>query len=124
MAQRRGPHLLERKSTIAKALTKARDDAKLTQDMAGRSIGKDKSFICRLERSPKTPRPHIIRALAVTYDIPPDKLLKKAGYKELPWLDVIKKPDSSPDTILDDISKKETRELKRYLAFLRVMKSK
>lgn len=123
MARRRGPPLLERKTTFARYLTKARSEAKLTQDMAGKKIGKDKAFICRLERSSKTPPPHVIRALAGIYDIPPDKLLKKAGYKELPLLDVIKRPESSPDMILDNVTADEKRELKRYLAFMRIVNS-
>jgi transcriptional regulator with XRE-family HTH domain len=123
MPQRRGPRLKERKTTITGDLTKAREDANLTQDAAGKLIGKDKTFICRLERSSKTPPAPIIRALAIKYGLSPKNLLKKAGHEELPWLDIIKQPDNSPDTILDERSPEETRELKRYLAFMRVVNS-
>jgi len=123
MAQRRGHPLLKRKTNLTVYLTNARSEAKLTQDKAGKMIGKDKSFICRLERSTKTPPPHILRALAGIYDIPPDKMLRKAGYKEMPLLNVIKEPDDAPDTILYSITDNEKRELKRYLAFMRIVES-
>ena len=123
MPQRRGPRLKERLSTITEDLTKAREDANLTQDAAGKLIGKDKTFICKLERGLKTPPAPIIRALAIKYGLSPEIILEKAGHKELPWLDIIKKPDNSPDTILDELSPEETRELKRYLAFMRVVNS-
>jgi transcriptional regulator with XRE-family HTH domain len=121
--RRRGHPLLERKTVLAAYLTGLRNKVSLTQDIAGKKIGKDKSFICRLERGTKTPPPHILRALAGIYDVPPDELLRKAGYKEMPLLNMIQRPEDAPDTILDSATDYERRELKRYLAFIRIVKS-
>jgi transposase len=85
-------------------------------------IGKDKAFMCRLERSTGTPPPHVLRALAGIYDIHPDELLQKAGYRQMPLRDVIERPDEAPDAILGAITPAERRELKRYLAFIRLVR--
>ncbi len=124
MNRKRGKPLLKRRTTLATYLTNARLKADLSQDKAGKMIGKDKSFICRFERSIKTPPPHILRALAGIYDILPERVLNKAGYKEMPLLDIIKKPDNIPDSSLLNTTSIEKRELKRYLAFMRLTKSK
>ena len=123
MTLKRGHPLLKRKTDLTVYLTNARSKVGLTQDRAGKMIGKDKTFICRLERSAKTPRPHVLRALAGIYDLHPNEVLGKAGYKEFPPLDVLEHPDKAPDTILDTITDHERRELKRYLAFIRLVKS-
>lgn len=123
MPRRKGHPLSKRKTTFTKFLTKARFEAKLSQAEIGKRIGKDKSYICRLERSTKIPPPHIIRASARAYEIDPDILLSKAGYKEFPWFEVIKNPDDISDSVFSTLTTEEKRELKRYLAYINIVNS-
>ena len=117
---KKGYSMRERPTEIAKYLTDRRKDLGLTQKEAAKKIGKERSYLCAFERGKRRPPPHILRALAGIYDILPEDLLKKAGLIELPLLDAIRTPDEVSDNILSDTTEEERRELKRYLAFLRL----
>jgi len=124
---RRGRPLKARKKGLSRYLTDARQEAGLSQKQAGEALHqKDGSLICRLELGIKTPPPdvlsRILRQLAIAYDIHLDVLLKQAGLKEFPWHKIVREPNDAPDTILDDTTNDEKRELKRYLAFMRLGK--
>ena len=90
MRKRRGSLRKERTTELGKYLTNIRVSQGKTQQEIADRIGRDKSSICKIEgghRVRRCLRGFILYQLAKAYDVPIDKVLKKANWPQLLLLD-------------------------------------
>ena len=120
MRQRRGYFRRNRTTEIGKEMTNLRISQGLTQEEVARKLGWSKSYICKIERGPRTPSPNIVSAFALACRTRPEYLLGRIRQLQLNLLNAIMAPTELPLDSLKDVTEEERLELIRYLGFLRL----
>jgi len=112
MAKRRGSSRIERTTEIGRYLTRIRVRQRKTQQEISEKMGRDKSFICRIEtgqRAQNSLRGYILYQIAEAYGAPIARVLKEANWTQL---------------LLVDTTEEERQQLIRYLNKIRRQKNK
>lgn len=89
------------------------------QEVADRMV-RSRSYICKIETSPRPPDAAILANFALACGTRPEYLLSKVPQLQFNLLSAITAPAEVQEDPLKDITEDERQELISYLAFLRL----
>lgn len=115
-------HLRKARGYTLRDVVEAVDTA-ITSEVLAAPCSLSRGYLCSLEAGKYThPSPHKLHALAYVYQVPPDVLLRKAGYIET--AEQQPEPDTRQRQLLISIQEMTAEELDSLCEFVAFLKAK